>query len=151
TGTPTTISWWAIEGYQGALAPYINMERGGVDESGAARKAAIWFDPADPDAGEPAMWGSFENNGFITGVPRKDTRIPSPGATVYSTLREKNWEQVTGVTVPNPLPIGSTSDPFWTSVYFDICIDPWSVTNSPSDAYYWGNGLAAPPFSMFPG
>src|SRR5262249_55129108 len=62
TGMPTTISWWAIESYQGALAPYINMERGGVDESGTARKAAVWFDPADPDAGEPAMWGSFENN-----------------------------------------------------------------------------------------
>jgi len=152
TGFPVTVSWWAVQNYQGALNPYIQMSKGGVDESGMARgKGNVWFDPADPDAAIPAMWGSFVDNGLITGVERKDTRIATPAETIYATLREKNWSSVVGVPIPDPLPVSNPDDPFWTSVFFDMCLDPWSDSNDEGDPFHWSRGLARPPQSLFPG
>ncbi|HUN80324.1 MAG TPA: prepilin-type N-terminal cleavage/methylation domain-containing protein [Phycisphaerae bacterium] len=147
---PTTISWWAIQNYQMALTPYINMDRGGAQVAGHGNNAAVWFDPADPDASQPAMWGSFEDNGLISGVIRKDTRIGSPSMTVYATLREKDWAQINGIAIPEPLPVNDPNDPFWTSEYFDMCLDPWSQTEDEGNPYYWSKGLATPPRRLFP-
>lgn len=151
TGFPVTVSWWAIQNYQGALNPYIQTSKGGVGEDGLARgKAGVWFDPADPDAWIPAMWGSFVDNGLITGVARKDTRIPSPSETVYATLRERHWAKVTGNAVPDPLPVSNPDDPFWTSMFFDMCLDPWSTDNDEGGRFHWSKGTAAPPAGLFP-
>lgn len=149
---PVTVSWWAVQNYQNALNPYIRMERGGVDESGNSRGKGnnVWFDPADPDADTPAMWGSFINNGYLTGAPCKDSLVPRPADTVYATLREQNWSRATGVPVPDPLPVLSQDDPFWSSVYFDMCLDPWAVTGDPNHPYHWRGGRATPPRSLFP-
>jgi prepilin-type N-terminal cleavage/methylation domain-containing protein/prepilin-type processing-associated H-X9-DG protein len=142
SGTPTTISYWAIEGYHGALEPYIKMGRG--QES----KANVWWDPSDPDGSVPAMWGSFSDNGYLTGVPRTLAEIGSPAATVYATLRGDDWAKLTGVTPPTPLP--PKNDPFWKSVYFDMCLDPWDAAAPEGSTYHWAQGNAVPPCSLFP-
>ncbi|MBX3396433.1 MAG: prepilin-type N-terminal cleavage/methylation domain-containing protein [Phycisphaerae bacterium] len=151
-GSPTTISWWSIENYQAALNRYIQVDRGGVDASGMARGgvSSVWYDPADPDAAQPAMWGSFSDNGLITGVPRQQSEIKSTSATVYATLREKNWARIVGTEVPNPLPIDNPEHAFWSSEYFDMCLDPWSPTDDPDDPYHWATGRARPPCEDFP-
>jgi len=149
-GVPITISWWAVQNYHAALRPYIQTERGGIEEGGMERgKAGVWFDPADPDLYAPAMWGSFICNGTVAGVERK--RVARPSDTVYCTLREKNWAVVCGVAPPTPLPTPSPGDPFWSSVYFDMCLDPWSTSDNESDPYHWSHGRAAPPCHLMPG
>jgi len=50
---------------------------------------------------------------------------------------------------PNPLRVNNPNDPFWSSDYFDICLNPWSYTNLSTDTYFWGNGRAAPPCEKF--
>lgn len=149
---PVTVSWWAIENYQSALNPYIQMNRGGVNEDGQSTGKGnnVWFDPADPDANIPVMWGSFIDNGLVTGVPRKDSNIWKPAETIYATLREQNWSIATGVAIPDPLPVSDPNDPFWTSVYFDMCLDPWANTNDESDPFHWSAGRVCPPDSLFP-
>lgn len=151
TGFPTTVSWWAIENYQRAIEPYISQERGGVERDGIARgKRTVWFDPGDPDAEVPVMWGSFSDNGLITGVPRGDGDIRQPAETVYATLRHGGWSEVIGVPIPDPLPIQNPNDSFWVSEYFDMCLDPWADNSNPTDPYHWRAGLATPPRSLFP-
>lgn len=148
---PLTTNWWAIQNYQGALNKYILTDKGGVSEDGIAKaKGTVWFDPADPDANIPAMWGSFVDNGLITGVSRKDTRIATPSDTIYATIREQHWAEVTGETPPTPLPVSDVNHAFWSSVYFDMCLDPWAPTDDPQDAFHWTKDLATPPASLFP-
>lgn len=142
TGTPTTVSYWAVEGYHGALDPYIKMGHG------QGNKANIWWDPSDPDRTTPAMWGSFSDNGLITGVPRTLASINAPASTVYGTLRTDNWTKAVGITPPTPLP--PKSDPFWQSVFFDMCLDVWNPNAAPGTMYHWSQGNAAPPCSLFP-
>jgi len=143
TGQPNTVSYWAVQNYQGALNPYIRMGRG------VQRKENVWFDPGDPDKNLPAMWGSFTDNGFITGMLRTLASINEPAGTVYATLRGDNWGQLVGVSVPSPLP--PQSDPFWGSEYFDMCLDPWLEGATAGSLYHWQQGNALPPCSLFPG
>ncbi|MFQ3678433.1 MAG: prepilin-type N-terminal cleavage/methylation domain-containing protein [Fimbriimonadaceae bacterium] len=151
TGFPTTVSWWAVYNYQEALNPYIRNSRGGVDASGNARgRNSVWFCPADPDRNAPAMWGSYSDNGLMTGMDRRMSTIGSPSETVYATLRQRNWDRAVGVAVPSPLPFNNPAHPFWTSEYFDMCIDPWSESNDPADPFHWTRGRAVPPCSIFP-
>ena len=42
-GSPETVSYWAVQNYQGALNPYIKTGRG------VEKKENIWFDLGDPD------------------------------------------------------------------------------------------------------
>lgn len=152
TGFPETISWWAVSNYQAALNPYIRNGRGGVNESGNSQgKGSIWFDPADPDRNVPAMWGSFANNGFMTGMFRSLSSIQEPSATIYSGLRASSWSRAVGVTPPNPLPTQNPNDPFWNSEFFDICFDPWSEDRANvTSPFHFQNERAAPPCSHFP-
>ena len=151
TGQPTTVSWWAIDNYQTAIEAYIRVDRGGVDRQGLGRRRNnIWFDPADPDAQIDAMWGSFSDNGLITGVPRSETNIRSPAETVYSTLRHGRWSDIVGVPIPTPLPLQSEGDPFWSSEFFDMCFDPWAEGVAESHPYHWAQGRALPPASLIP-
>lgn len=142
TGNPQTVSYWAVQGYQGALNPYIKTGRG------VEKKENVWFDPSDPERSLPAMWGSYSDNGLITGVPRTLAAVASPAGTVYAVLRGDNWQQLTGVTAPSPLP--AASDPFWQSVYFDMCIDTWDPAAAAGAKYHWSQGNALPPCSLFP-
>ncbi len=151
-GFPTTISWWAVGNYQRALEPYLKMGRGGVEAGGASGgKGSVWFDPADPDRNVPAMWGSYANNGFMTGMDRNLSTVEAPSSTVYSALRIADWSRAVGRPVPNPLPVNDANDPFWSSEFFDICFDPWAAdrTNVASP-YHYSKGKAAPPCSRFP-
>ncbi|MDX1931467.1 MAG: prepilin-type N-terminal cleavage/methylation domain-containing protein [Capsulimonadales bacterium] len=143
THIPTTIGHWAIQNYQAAIEPYIRMGRG------IGNKRNVWFDPSDPDRDQPAMWGSFLANGFITGVVCPMAKIAAPANTVYATLRADRWQAVTGVTPPAPLP-SDQSDPFWHSVYFDMCLDPWETENDTSSPYHYTKSRAVPPCSLFP-
>lgn len=146
---PTTVSWWALYGYQAALEPYMKNGRGGVGAGGRINgRDKVWYDPADPDKNVTYMWGSFSDNGLITGVHRSQTSLGDPAGTVYATAREKNWDKVTGVPLPAATP--PDSDPFWVSVYFDMCLDPWTNTTDSNHPYHWQKGLAAPPCSLFP-
>ncbi|MEI7577447.1 MAG: prepilin-type N-terminal cleavage/methylation domain-containing protein [Armatimonadota bacterium] len=152
TGVPETISWWAIHSYQEALNPYIKNGKGGINANGLApSKQSVWFDPADPDKGDPVMWGSYANNGFMTGMSRNATSIEDSASTIYSALRAGNWAQAVGVTVPSPLPISNAADPFWSSEFFDICFDPWAEdrTNT-ANPYHYSYEKAAPPCSLLP-
>ncbi len=149
TGFPTTVSWWAVESYQKALEPYLGQKRGGQEEGRVNGRDSIWYDPEDPDKSISYMWGSYSDNGFVTGTLRTQTSIRSVSSTVYATLREKGWHTVLGVTLPAVPP--PASDPFWASEYFDMCLDPWSPVDDPAHPYFWRNGLAAPPCSVFPG
>jgi prepilin-type N-terminal cleavage/methylation domain-containing protein len=151
-GMPTTINFWDIQQYQGALEEYISGMRGGVREDGSeGHKGNVWFDPADPDRGQKAMWGSFTDNGLITGVGGKLRDIQRNSGCVFSTLRHGKWEEVVGVPVPTNLPVGNPDDPFWASEYFDMCLDPWSESPNTGDPYMWRNGRAVPPVDLFPG
>jgi prepilin-type N-terminal cleavage/methylation domain-containing protein/prepilin-type processing-associated H-X9-DG protein len=142
TGVPNTVSYWAVQNYQGALNPYIKMGRG------IERKENVWFDPGDPDRSLPAMWGSFTDNGLITGVPRTMASIAAPANTVYATLRGDDWAKLVGVTLPATLP--PANDTFWQSEYFDMCLDPWDEAAAPGSLYHWAQGNALPPCSLFP-
>jgi prepilin-type N-terminal cleavage/methylation domain-containing protein len=91
TGFPETISWWAVHNYQAALDAYIRNGRGGVNSSGLSpSKGSVWFDAADPDRNIPVMWGSYSNNGFMTGTSRVLTSIEEPSRTIYKGLRIGN-------------------------------------------------------------
>ncbi|MEM7806583.1 MAG: type II secretion system protein [Planctomycetota bacterium] len=150
TGFPETISWWRFDSYQAALEKYILQERGGVDDTGDTRgRRTVWFDPADPDQDLPAMWGSFVDNGFLTGVPRKIVQVPDSSNKIMMTLRTRNWTEAT-IAPPSPLPLADKDDPFWTSEFFDVCVDPWSDSNVVTDPFHWTLGQAAPPLSLFP-
>lgn len=142
SGFPETVSYWAVQSYHAALDPYIKMGRG------QQNKQNIWWDPSDPDRTVPALWGSFTDNGFLTGVPRVLAEVGTPAATVYATLRGDNWSQLTGVTPPMPLP--PASDPFWQSEFFDMCLDPWESANDTASAFHWSRGKAVPPCSLYP-
>ncbi|HLO99497.1 MAG TPA: prepilin-type N-terminal cleavage/methylation domain-containing protein [Fimbriimonas sp.] len=149
TGFPLTVSWWAIHNYQAALEPYMSQKKGGVDANGNVNgRDSVWFDPEDPDKTGRFKWGSYSDNGFITGIGQTHTGIPEVAGTVYATLHEKQWHIATGVALPTGTP--PLNDPFWTSVYFDMCLDPWDPADNPSSPYYWKNGLATPPCSLFP-
>ena len=151
-GIPETISWWAIHNYQEALNPYIKNGKGGINSNGLApSKQSVWFDPADADKDIPIMWGSYANNGFMTGMSRNGTSIEDPSNTVYSALRASNWARAVAVTIPSPLPIGNGNDPFWSSEFFDICFDPWAEDRADtSNPYHFSFERAAPPCSLFP-
>lgn len=143
-GVPSTINYWAIHSYQASLEAYIKMDRG------HRNKQNVWWDPSDPDRSLAAMWGSFTDNGLITGVPRSLADINTPAGTVYAILRGDPWTQLTGVTPPNPLPINDPNHPFWYSEFFDMCLDPWDDTTDTNHPYHWSKGEASPPCSMFP-
>lgn len=152
SGFPETISWWAVYNYQAAINPYIKNGRGGIDSTGFVfNKGSVWYDAADPDRNVSVMWGSYANNGFMTGMHRNGSTIEDPASTIYSALRIGRWSQAVGVPVPNPLPLGNASDPFWTSEFFDICFDPWTADrNNTSSPYHFLRERAAPPCSRFP-
>jgi prepilin-type N-terminal cleavage/methylation domain-containing protein/prepilin-type processing-associated H-X9-DG protein len=151
-GIPETINFWDVQGYQNALNEYIGGMQGGVDEGGRERsKANVWYDPADPDKNVPAMWGSFSDNGLITGAGARLADIQRPSSTVYAALRHSRWSEVVEVDVPNPLPVSNPADPFWSTEFFDMCFDPWSDSTDPADPYFWQRGKAAPPVELFPG
>ncbi len=142
TGFPQTVSYWAVQNYHAAVNPYIKMGMG-IDN-----KQSVWWDPSDPDRDVPAMWGSFTDNGYITGTPRTLAEVASPAGTVYGTLRGDDWAKIVGVTIPNPLP--PRNDPFWASEYFDMCVDPWADTNDTNNPYHYSTGKAVPPCSLYP-
>lgn len=149
SGMPETASWWRLDSYHRALESYIGRS-GGIEANGGERNNhGVWFDPLDPDADLPSMWGSFVDNGLLTGVPRKMTQIRNASETVMLALRTRGWAGVT-IAPPDPLPLTSPGDPFWTSEYFDVCLDPWSETPDEGDPYHWKRGKAAPPKSLFP-
>jgi prepilin-type N-terminal cleavage/methylation domain-containing protein len=153
SGTPETISWWAVHNYQASLDPYIKNGRGGVNGSGLAPgKGSVWFDGADPDRNLNVMWGSFSNNGFMTGMQRSYSSIEEPSRSIYAGLRIGNWARAVGVTIPSPLPISNGNDPFWRSEFFDMCFDPWdSDSANVNSPYHFTKERAAPPCSRFPG
>ena len=150
-GYPETISWWAVGNYQKALNPYIKMGRGGIESNGSSNgKGSVWFDPADPDKGIPTLWGSYANNGFMTGQNRVMTTIESPAETVHSGLRISPWQKASRA-IPSPLPVSNPDDPFWSSEFFDICLDPWTADRGDTASpYEYTKGKAAPPCSRFP-
>lgn len=152
SGFPETISWWAVANYQRALEPYMKNGRGGVNEAGLAPgKGSVWFDALDPDRQLNVMWGSYANNGFMTGMHRASGSIAEPAATIYSGLRIGNWAKAVGVVVPSPLPVGNPGHPFWGSEFFDICFDPWAADrNNTASPYHFSKERAAPPCSRFP-
>jgi hypothetical protein len=153
-GEPTFISYWSTHYYQQSLNVYITMGKGGINASGQANnKDSVWFDPGDPDKNIPVMWGSFANNGLVTGTDRTLSQITSPGHTIVSMLRCRDYaEFTTGEPVPSPLPVGNPDDPFWQSNFFDICLNPWGANDEPgsSDPFYWMHGKATPPADLFP-
>jgi prepilin-type N-terminal cleavage/methylation domain-containing protein/prepilin-type processing-associated H-X9-DG protein len=142
TGVPNTVSYWAVQNYQGALNPYIKMGRG------VEKKENVWFDPGDPDRTLAAMWGSFSDNGYITGVPRTLASVNAPAGTVYAVLRGDDWARLVGITPPSPLP--PANDAFWQSEYFDMCLDPWDENAAPGTPFHWAQGNVLPPCSLFP-
>lgn len=149
-GVPETISWWAVNNYQAALLPYLRVERGGVAVGGQGQgRLGVWFDPADPDRATPAMWGSYANNGFLTGMHRVMTSIERPAETIQSGLRIAPWARAVGVTVPQPLPLNDPGHAFWRSEFFDICFDPWSTRDDAASLFHYTKGRAAPPCSLF--
>lgn len=168
-GEPGFISYWSAHYYQNSLNPYITMGEGGVNSQGQAQnKWSVWFDPADLEKDQPAMWGSFCNNGLVTGTTRQLSQITAPGNTIISTLRTNNWEhfvdwaagyeQATpdcaADNIPLPLPVSNPDDPFWQSNFFDICLNPWGANEDsatgPTDPFYWKYGKAVPPADLFP-
>lgn len=152
SGFPETISWWAVHNYQAALDPYIRNGRGGVDRSGLSPgKSSVWFDANDPDRDLDVMWGSFANNGFMTGMHRNESTIENPAGTIYSGLRASDWARAVGVAIPRPLPLSDPEHPFWSSEFFDICFDPWTADrDATSSPYHYLKGRAAPPCSHLP-
>ncbi|MGO8673322.1 MAG: type II secretion system protein [Capsulimonadaceae bacterium] len=168
-GEPSFISYWSAHYYEESLNVYIDMGKGGVTSTGqTTNKDTVWFDPADVERVQPAMWGSFCNNGLVTGTMRQLSQITSPGHTIVSTLRTPDWEHFVdwsygyeqsppncaGDTIPNPLPVNNPNDPFWSSNFFDICLNPWGANENPGvtpiDVFYWKYGHATPPADLFP-
>ncbi|GAB4454094.1 MAG: hypothetical protein OHK0029_08230 [Armatimonadaceae bacterium] len=146
---PEPVGWFSVNEYQRALEPYIKMGRG-ANDSGANRLNNVWWDPADPDRGTRYLWGSYSDNGFITGTPRTQASIQSPASTVLSTLRVNNFAAfaLEGQALPAAPP--PPTDGFWRSAFFDMCLDPWSDSSNPADPYHWARGRAIPPCELFP-
>jgi len=142
TGQPTTIGYWATSSYQAAIDAYIRTGHG------VTQRGSIWWDPSDPDKGKPALWGSFVANGLLTATRRTLAGVSKPSATVYSTLRADNWDKVSGVVPPSPLPDRHHS--FWLSEYFDLCLDVWIPAAETTSGQDWHAGNAVPPCSLFP-
>lgn len=150
-GEPSFISWWSTHYYQESLNPYIRNGKGGVNGAGQKTgRGSVWYEPSDPLKDDPAMWGSFACNGLITGVTRRLSDITAPASTVLMSLRSAQWPQFIGITPPNPLPVSNPNDPFWTSDWWDICINPWGKNSPTTGPYYWGKGKATPPCTLFP-
>ncbi len=156
-GAPGYISWWSTGYYEEALDSYIKNGKGGIAANGTANERSnVWWDPSDPDKADPAMWGSVRNNGLITGLTLNESELSKPANTVFFTLRVERWkefqclESPEDACEPGPLPVNDPNHPFWFSDYMDICLNPWSATNGPSDLYYWAKGKAAPPCEKFP-
>jgi prepilin-type N-terminal cleavage/methylation domain-containing protein len=171
---PTFINYWTTHYYEASLNVYISMGKGGVTSSGGGGdKDSVWFDPSDPEKDEASMWGSFCNNGLVTGTDRTLAQISAPSNTIISAERTTDWNHFvdwsTGYAssgdaagcaqdaIPNPLPISDENNPFWYSNYFDICLNPWGANENPSngdgnpvDVFYWGKGKATPPADLFP-
>jgi prepilin-type N-terminal cleavage/methylation domain-containing protein len=142
TGQPTTIGYWATSSYQAAIDAYIRTGQG------VTQRGSIWWDPSDPDKGRPALWGSFVANGLMTATSCTLSRVNQPSATVYSILRADNWDKVSGVVPPSPLPDRHHS--FWLSEYFDLCLDVWMPATETTNSIDWRAGNAVPPCSLFP-
>lgn len=168
-GEPGFINYWSAHYYQACLNVYITMGKGGVNSAGQpGDKESVWFEPADSEKNQPAMWGSFCNNGLVTGTTRSLSQITSPGNTILSTLRTSSWEYFVDWAegyeqptpdcaadgIPNPLPVNNPNDPFWQSNFFDICLNPWGANEDgateTTDPFYWPNGKATPPADLFP-
>jgi prepilin-type N-terminal cleavage/methylation domain-containing protein/prepilin-type processing-associated H-X9-DG protein len=146
TGFPTTINYWTTFNYHAALEPYIKGGRTGAVGNG--NNNSIWFDPADPDRNIRVMWGSFSDNGLMTGVRRSMTEVGNSAGTVYSILRQRDWSRAVQVPVPGTLP--PATDAFWSSEFFDMCLDPWNETTNAADPYHYSRGTAVPPCNLFP-
>jgi prepilin-type N-terminal cleavage/methylation domain-containing protein len=174
-GEPGFINYWNTHYYEASLDTYITMNKGGVTSSGGGGdKGSVWFDPSDPEKDEASMWGSFCNNGLVTGTNRTLAQITAPSNTIISAERTTDWNQFTDWSsgyastgnasgcsqdaIPNPLPVSNENDPFWYSNYFDICLNPWGAQEDPTgqngsatlDVFYWGKGKATPPADLFP-
>ncbi|HLK56476.1 MAG TPA: prepilin-type N-terminal cleavage/methylation domain-containing protein [Chthonomonadaceae bacterium] len=156
-GIPGYISWWSTGYYEEALNAYIKNGKGGVNGSDLqGNRGSVWWDPSDPDKSDPPLFGSIRNNGLITGVARSLSDISAPARTIFMTLHVERWKDYecqTGTVAscePNPLPVNDPNNAFWFSDYFDICLNPWSYTSNPTDAFYWGKGLGSPPCEKFP-
>lgn len=147
TGFPATINYWTTFQYHAALEPYIKNGRTGAATNGQNNNN-IWFDPADPDRNIQVMWGSFSDNGLMTGVRRSMTEPADTAQTVYNVLRQRNWSRAVNVPVPAPLP--PATDAFWVSEFFDMCVDPWSDSNDSTDPFHFSRGTAMPPCNLFP-
>ena len=135
-------SWQAVYFYQQALDSYIKMGRGTRDQ------ANVWWGPSDPSKNMPYMWGSFIDNGLLTCNNTNMSSVDKPAETVYSALRAKDWDVVTGA-APLPSPTPPPNDPFWTSEYFDFGVDPYEKSD-PASPYWWSHGKIFPPCSLFP-
>jgi hypothetical protein len=145
---PEPVGWYSVNEYQQALNAYIKMGRGS-DNTGKTQQN-IWWDPSDPDRNLKYLWGSFADNGYITGCPRTLASIASPASTILSTLRVGGWEKfsLNGGSVPSAPP--GQDDPFWRSGFFDMCADPWVDSGDTNDPFHWSTGKAIPPCSLFP-
>lgn len=139
---PLTVSWQAVHNYQELLNPYIRMGRG------TTNKGSVWWDPSDPERSARFMWGSFTHNGMLTGVVRRKSEVAKTSETVFATLRADRWEAATGVKAPSGNP--GANDPFWASVYFDMCVDPWELQGNQASPFHWSKGMALPPCSLYP-
>ena len=171
-GEPSFISYWSAHYYQACLNAYITMGKGGITGAGqSGDKEGVWFEPADLEGQmQPVLWGSFCNNGLVTGTLRQLSQITAPGHTILSTLRTGEWEyfvdwqygyganpsspDCAADAIPNPLPLSNPNDPFWQSNFFDICLNPWGAGedpgSGPTDVFYWKLGHATPPGDLFP-
>ncbi|MGO8670572.1 MAG: type II secretion system protein [Capsulimonadaceae bacterium] len=136
-------NYLAPQYYQQALNPYIKMGRGALSHDD------VWWDPCDPSKNALAMWGSFVTNGYITCNDTCETEIANPSQMIYSALRAPmpEWAIWNGVTMPTTTP--PASDPFWSSEYFDMGIDPYDQSDPTSPCYYT-TGKICPPLSLFP-
>jgi prepilin-type N-terminal cleavage/methylation domain-containing protein len=149
---PSPPSAFATENFRAAVDRYIYMTDQPINPTDPRRSTPgdVWFDPADPDRNLPAMWGSFVMNGLLTAVPRKDSNVANPTATVYATLREKNWTDVVDVDPPLDLPVGAPEHPFWRSDYFRVALGPWADSTDAANPYHWRRARVVPPVSLCP-
>lgn len=163
-------SYLAPQYYQGALQPYILQQRVNALTSqgtlGAQNTNNVWWDPSDTSVSSPFMWGSFVTNGYLTCNTTFESQIASPAQMIYSGLRADmpEWAIWNGVwdpsdngpgtgNVPPPGVTPPAGDPFWTSEYFDMGIDPYNQGTDPTDEAsecYYTTGKICPPLSLFP-
>ncbi|MDX1931572.1 MAG: DUF1559 domain-containing protein, partial [Capsulimonadales bacterium] len=139
---PEPVGWYSVNEYQQALEAYIKMGRG-ADNNGNQRQN-VWWDPSDPDRGTRFLWGSYSDNGYITGCPRTLASINTPADTILSTLRVNNFAAFALEGNPLPTTPPPAADPFWRSGFFDMCVDPWEGEGDLSSPYHWTKGKASP-------